>query len=316
MQILWIKTVLFGLCLLVPQSFAVHAFAQDDAIEAIERVAEDCLEASAEMACIAGGYFIRGSNEDNHNTCKQPSYNKKKQNNTKNEAKIWLDTFYMDKTEVTVKDFKACVAAKKCEKAGPKYYDFSRDKQPITGISWYDASNYCKVQGKHLPTEAEWEKAARGSDGDLYPWGSQPADCENSVIMDKQGRSCGMKKRGNSPEKGRVLEVCSRPASRYGLCDMIGNAEEWVADWYSDSYESCGEDCMGDNPKGPCKAAEKCEGHRYKLVRGGSWYWPAEHATSVHRRSHVPSNNPYHHFGFRCAASQAEMKKIRENEVK
>ncbi len=285
----------------------------------------DCLSPVEGMSCIPGGSFIRGADDDVHKHCNQSSYNKAYMTKEMKDAKdyrnnfpqqtIWLQTFYMDKTEVTNADYNACVKENKCEKDGPKYVDYDAPKQPITGLSWYNAKKFCEARGKHLPTEAEWEKAARGENGDLYPWGNDPATCENSVIMDKKGRSCGEKKRkGKSPEKGRVLEVCSKGASRYGLCDMMGNAEEWVADWYTGSYEACGADCQGINPKGPCGGeADKdgrCGKYRHKSVRGGSWYWEPEHATGIHRRSHVPSNDPAHHFGFRCAASQEEMNKL------
>lgn len=271
-----------------------------------------CEEPPPGMVCIPGGPFVRGADDDEHR-CDQPSYNKKGQANTGPQAEVWLQTFYMDRTEVTVEAFKACIKAKKCDKAGPRYNDFSRPQQAITGISWYDAENFCRVMGKALPTEAQWEKGARGTEAALFPWGDAPADCERAVIMNAKGeRSCGITKSGNSPEKGRVLEVCSRPAGIYDLCDMAGNAEEWVADWYSHDYASCGEDCAGVDPLGPCQGAATCAGHRYKVVRGGSWYWPAAHATAIHRRSHVPSNDPFHHFGFRCAASAAAAKDLRE----
>lgn len=251
-----------------------------------------CAEAPEGMACVPGGSFIRGSNDG-------PEM-------ARPEATVWQQTFYMDVNEVTVAEYKACVKARKCDRAGPKYSDFSRPKQPINGISWYDAVKYCKAHGKHLPTEAEWEKAVRGEKGELTPYGNDRVTCEQAVIKDERGRSCGVKKRGKKPEKGRVWEVGKKPAGRYGLKDMVGNSYEWVADWYSSSYEGCGEACLGVNPKGPCDGAEKCKGYRRKVVRGGSWYWPTERADGVYRRAHVPSNNPYHHFGFRCAASVEE----------
>jgi formylglycine-generating enzyme required for sulfatase activity len=206
----------------------------------------------------------------------------------------------MDVDEVTYEEYGACVAAGDCDPSGPKYTDFDRPRQPINGVSWFDARKYCQAHGKRLPTEAEWEKAARGPDGELHPWGSEPATCERAIIMDARGRSCGVKKTGESPEKGRPWEVGSRPAYRYGLRDMSGNSWEWVADWYSQNWDQCGKGCQGVNPLGPCGGRDECRGHIHRVVRGGSWYWPAKYATGAWRRFHVPHNRPFHHFGFRC----------------
>ena len=272
-----------------------------------------CSSAPKGMGCVPGGPFLRGVNNDPHWPCEQAGRPRKAPPDTVGQSSVWLQTFYMDETEVTVEAYKACIKARKCRRGGPNYSDFSRPKQPITGISWYDADTFCKAQGKHLPTEAEWEKAARGPDGDLYPWGSDPANCDLAVIRDdaKGGRSCGVKKmKGGHGDTGRVLEVRSTPAQRYGLYEMVGNAEEWTADWYSSSWKDCGEDCEGIDPKGPCAGAPRCPGHKSKTVRGGSWYWPASHATGIHRRPHFPTNSPYHHFGFRCAASVEEAKRL------
>jgi formylglycine-generating enzyme required for sulfatase activity len=94
---------------------------------------------------------------------------------------------------------------------------------------------------------------------------------------------------------------------------MMGNAWEWVHDWASDSYAACGDACAGIDPRGPCDGAEECPGHDQRVVRGGSWYWPAEYATGTHRRTHFPINeiSNFHHFGFRCAASVEQARAMR-----
>lgn len=252
-----------------------------------------CLEAPVPgMACIPGGPFLRGVNTGTHAPARP-------------QAEVWVGTFYMDTHEVTYGDYKACEKEGRCGSGGPNYRDFDHPRQPINGVSWYDAKGYCEAHGKHLPTEAEWEKAARGTDGRLYPWGNEPATCERAVIQDRRGRSCGKKQRSKThADVGRPEPVGTRPPNPYGLYDMAGNAWEWVADWYTPSWKACGEACLGVDPKGPCEGREPCPGHTEKVVRGGSWFWPASHATSVYRRPHVPANRPvFHHFGFRCAAS-------------
>lgn len=267
-----------------------------------QRQAAECAAAPEGMACVPGGYFVRGIDEDRH-ACDQVGQPEDGRSSSTPSARVWVDTFLMDLTEVTAGAYRRCVAAGKCPDQGPIYADFKGPKQPITGVDWFGARDYCAFVGKRLPTEAEWERAARGSAGQLNPWGDEPPDCSRSVVMNDEGRSCGEKKRrGKSPETGRVLDVGSRPAGRYGLVDMSGNAEEWVADWWTPSWDACGEACSGENPKGPCGGADDCPGHEHRSVRGGSWYWPAEHATGYHRRRHQPDNKPvFHHFGFRCA---------------
>lgn len=257
-----------------------------------------CGEAPERMSCIPAGAFVRGRDEG-------------ERSNEKPQATVWLQTFYMDQYEVTYAEYKACQKAKKCPRSGPRYTDFDHPDMPIQGVSWFDALAYCEVHGKTLPTEAQWEKAARGPDGDLHPWGNEPATCENSIIKDAQGRSCGLKKAISKPETGRPWDVGSRPVGRYGLYDMIGNSWEWVYDWYSRSYEACGEACEGVDPRGPCDGEDGCKGHSQKIVRGGSWYWPADRGTGSYRRAHFPANAPhFHHFGFRCAATVEQVNAI------
>ncbi len=249
--------------------------------------AKSCGAVPSDMACVPGGPFLRGTDDGPENARPQ--------------ARVWIGTFHMDRNEITYAQYRGCARAGQCPDTGPRYRGYDYPNMPITGISWYDAVAYCQAQGKRLPTEAEWEKAARGPDGALYPWGDAPVTCELAVIKDARGRSCGVKKDHTKPETGRPWDVGSRAPGVYGLYDMVGNSWEWVADWYASSYEACGEACTGIDPKGPCGAAETCRGHGRKIVRGGSWYWPAAYNTAVYRRAHVPKNDPFHHFGFRCA---------------
>lgn len=253
-----------------------------------------CLEPGpADMKCIPGGPFIRGTDDG--------------PNNARPKSTVELQTYYLDTYEITYSQYKACEKLedkeRRCPRSGPQYTDFNHPDMPIQGVSWFDAVAYCKAMGKQLPTEAQWEKGARGPDGALHPWGDEPATCERAIIKDAKGRSCGLKKAISKPETGRPWDVGSRPAGVYGLFDMSGNSWEWVADWYAKSYEECGEDCAGIDPKGPCDGAETCPGRWLKIIRGGSWYWEADRATAVWRRTHKPDNQPFHHFGFRCAAT-------------
>ncbi|MBI1947531.1 MAG: SUMF1/EgtB/PvdO family nonheme iron enzyme [Deltaproteobacteria bacterium] len=247
--------------------------------------------APPETSCVPGGPFLRGTNDSDKNARPQSS--------------VFVQSFLIDRYEVTFADYQACVAEGRCDKAGPNYVDFNAPKQPITGVSWFHAKKFCEAHGKRLPTEAEWEKAARGTDGRRYPWGEESATCARAVIMTEAGRSCGVKQRSkNHPDTGRPEPVGSKPATQFGLFDMAGNSWEWVADWYSPSWAACGAACAGVDPKGPCGGVDPCPGHDERVVRGGSWYWPAKYATTYHRRAHAPSNRPvFHHFGFRCAAS-------------
>lgn len=246
------------------------------------------------MACIPGGAFLRGTDDASAADA-----------SARPQQSVWTQTFFMDTYEVTVAEYRACMATGKCAKAGPWYADFDAPRQPITGVSWFHAQRYCEAQGKRLPTEAQWEKAARGVDGRIYPWGNEEATCQRAVYRDQSGRSCGVKQRSKKhADVGRPEPIGSRPPNRYGLFDMAGNSWEWVADWHSRSYAACGVACAGDDPLGPCAGKSPCPGHTRRVVRGGSWYWPAARMTTFHRRPHEPANAPlFHHFGFRCAAT-------------
>ena len=146
--------------------------------------------------------------------------------------KVYLDAFEIDRTEGTVAQYRACVEAGRCPHPQTDEYrnwgKSGRDDHPINGVSWSDANTYCRWAGKQLPTEAQWEKAARGTDGRVYPWGDEKASCRYAV-MDDGGSGC---------RTFGTMPVGSKPAgaSPYGALDMAGNVLEWTADWYAKHY--------------------------------------------------------------------------------
>lgn len=259
------------------------------------------------VTCIRGGWFERGV-DINSDGCHQMGDPADAELSATPAGRIWVDTFYIDQKEVTNADYAGCVQDGVCRDVSALYRDFDRDAQPHTGGSWFDAMAFCQWRGMTLPTEAQFELAARGKNGTRTPFGNDLVTCDNAVIENKDGRSCGVTKRGSHPEKGRVFEVASRPAGHFGIYDLVGNAEEWVLDWWTPSWEACGDSCAGLNPRGPCDGARDCDGHRFRAVRGGSWYWGPECATGYHRRRYQPSNDPPHHFGFRCAVAADTIK--------
>jgi serine/threonine-protein kinase len=148
--------------------------------------------------------------------------------------KVLIKTFTIDRTEVTRGDYALCLAAGRCKPlpspspATVAVTDPKDPKLPVTGVDWNDAQAYCHFAGGRLPTEAEWEKAARGTDGREYPWGND-ADCARGNWGNFEGEGpCA----GQNP--GRPVPVGQYPsgASPYGVLDLGGNVWEWVADKY------------------------------------------------------------------------------------
>ena len=183
------------------------------------------------MVLVPAGTFWMGCNEAVDDECDDDEYPY---------HEVYLDEYNIDVTEVTAAEYGACVAAGGCTAPSSgsyaTYQVAGKESHPINYVSWYQAEAYCAWAGKRLPTEAEWEKAARGTDGRKYPWGNTAPTCDLAVM-------------GGCP--GATQPVCSvSPAgdSPYGLCDMAGNVWEWPADWYSSSYYSAS---PAKNPHGP-----------------------------------------------------------------
>ncbi len=200
-----------------------------------------------------------------------------------------LPQFWIDQTEVTNKQYQLCVEAGTCDVPGrldsfTRHEYYSSDAfadYPVINVSWYDAANYCQWVGRRLPTEAEWEKSARGVDERIYPWGEN-ISCDYANYI-----SC----------EGDTAPVGSYPlgASPYGVLDMAGNVWEWVSDWYYIGYY---EKSPLDYPLGP-------ESGAYRVVRGGSWNDYEWYLRTTARYSYFPDNERVS-IGFRCVFASSE----------
>jgi len=191
---------------------------------------------------------------------------------------VVLSAFEMDKTEVTQAAYAKCVAAGACNRPnGKSYVPASKPTFPVAEVSWDQAAKYCAWVGKRLPTEAEWEKAARGTDARMYPWGDAPPTC---AIATFEGCGDGPRPVGSTPAG----------ASPYGALDLAGNVQEWVADLFSSSYYADGPE---RDPGGPVRGDS---GHS---VRGGGYTYDAWHLRSAVRL--WDPGAPADDLGFRCA---------------
>jgi formylglycine-generating enzyme required for sulfatase activity len=190
--------------------------------------------------------------------------------------------YCIDRTEVTVSDYDACVRAGGCVERKPA---FAGERQPMTNVSWHDAVAACAHRKGRLPSEVEWEHAARGNDDRLYPWGSWRPDCPYADLWGDTWGNCGLygpSDVGSSP-KG---------ASPYGVLDMAGNVLEWVDDvWDGHSWAK---EPLTD----PHRADPKALKHG---VRGGSWDYDVVHSLRVSDRGGYPSDLRDPTLGFRCA---------------
>jgi formylglycine-generating enzyme required for sulfatase activity len=205
--------------------------------------------------------------------------------------RVYLDSFYIDRHEVTNYRYLKFVEATR-HRAPQHVVDPQYDlwagttlsqgvsDLPVVNVDWFDAAAYCRWAGKRLPTEAEWEKAARGTDNRLYPWGNEaPSLARLNFSRRWQGahtlQPVGNYEAGNSP---------------YGAQDMAGNVWEWVGDWYDAGSYAAG---SARNPQGPSSGSSK-------ILRGGSWTNSADTVRTTHRREEDPDMRNSDS-GFRCA---------------
>ena len=245
------------------------------------------------MLLVPAGAFLMGSSPDDafaecqkfNESCKKSWYEDEGPVH-----KVNLDAYYIDKYEVSQDEYTKCISSGACKPV--KNYDgFMGDSQPVVGVSWDDAKAYCEWAGKRLPTEAEWEKAARGDQNDrIYPWGKE-FDVKKANFT---GKYDGYPKRA-------PVDSFPEGASPYGAFNMAGNVFEWVNDWYDSGYYKASPE---QNPKGPEQGEKDDAGNSFRVYKGGAWNSnPA--ALRVTARGYgsqdVRDNNL---LGFRCARDQ------------
>jgi len=244
------------------------------------------------LVCVPAGEFLMGATD--RNSDEKPPH------------KVTLNAYWIDQTEVSNRQFQQFVqsagyqtdAEKKGssvlyngsswedtpgvnwkQPTGPGSSLSGRLEHPVIHVSWNDAKAYCAWAGRSLPSEAQWEKAARGTDGRTYPWGEQEpnANLANFAMNIKDTTAVGQYPKGASP---------------YGALDMAGNVWEWGADWYGETYYVSS---PASNPPGPTSGTDK-------VLRGGSWVINAYYLRVAYRYNIDPTYR-YDSVGFRCAAS-------------
>lgn len=240
------------------------------------------------MLYVPAGNFLMGSEQEDD---EQPIHS------------VYLDGYYIDKYEVTNAGYRSCVQAKVCLPPGEitsqtrlNYYEASEyDEYPVVFVTWNMAAAYCQWRGARLPTEAEWEKSARGIDGRTYPWGNE-FKCQNGNFDDETdwdrfvvpgGKNC------DGYADTAPVGSFTDGRSPYNVMDMSGNVWEWVNDWYDEKYYLA---APVVNPAGP-------DSGTLKVVKGGGWDNYASRIDSIRSSFRIGLDPTFmkNRFGFRCA---------------
>ena len=214
---------------------------------------------------------------------------------------VFLDGYFIDKYEVSNEQYEKFM--KETGHPGPAYWDdprLNKPIQPVVGVNWFDAKKYCEYRGKRLPTEAEWERAARGPNGLRYPWGNE---------FDRRKANFGQNREAPLP-----VDSMPEGASPHGIHHMAGNVFEWVQDWYDPNFYQ--KTPHPANTQGPLKPiwiggtgtyVDRLTVGAKRVIRGGSWIAAESSITTSHRFWNHPSNNSYGvGLGFRCAQTASE----------
>jgi formylglycine-generating enzyme required for sulfatase activity len=280
-----------------PSTIATTEIAQNDTALGTKNTSS---KPPAEMVLIPAGDLPMGSKKGEGDGDENPQH------------KVHLDAYYIDIHEVTNAQYHQFWLADGGEKSKhtPASYGSSykigdwpevaktKPNYPVVGVTWYDANAYAKWSGKRLPTEAEWEKAARGTEARIWPWGNDfqselpvPGDADQSLVS---------KIHSNRRDGGDGYDNTTAPvgnystgASPYGVHDMSGNVWEWVADWYNEDYYASS---PAGNPEGPGEG-------RLKVVKGGSWNH-RDHSQRCANRYYCYPDSWGNTLGFRCARDE------------
>lgn len=251
------KIAILAVAILIPAAIAAYWLVQRAAVSAKDGV---------QLVRIEGGVFTMGDDEF------FPM------------REVYVSPFYIDAVEVTTSRYAMFLEANGALAPPDEWerVDLKKNGElPVVGVSWNDAAAYCQWVGRRLPTEAEWERAARDSDQRKYPWGNEEPGANRAVYArDAEYAYEGGLERVGSLEAGR---------SREGVYDLEGNASEWLGDWFTDSFPI--DDVR--NPKGPA-AGEK------KVIRGSGWHEPVDRLGGSRRYQASPDNRT-DDVGFRCA---------------